>query len=581
MKKDKKKLCAAVVAAVAVFCVGVTTCFAAPSLTVRQDADGTVAVKVVTDTKAPNYLLYILRPGTAPDEMVQIDGVLQGLYKLEQIKEGSPINEEYDLYTYSFSMEDGAASGEYHVIVVGEDLDAEDKAAGTRFVVAAREDEEKALTAVTAAPTEATLAEYQSKAWYVDFENEIYQANKSEVLASFAEICKNPDCGGDVQQAFEMACTLTELRHAPSSQVYQLLYACENEVGLTYCKEIRDKDAGFLKSFMDLCADGATNPLRTTDELKNLLRNAEGLSRINAANRETIVEDIKEFEDVFGLSETLSGVDGYAIAKEIMATTGKEYTSVAQVVTAVQNAVKKQPNSGGDTPSNSPVGGRGTGKGGGGVLVNGMDYTGAATQGTMNSVSPGEEENAGFRDLQGAKWAEGYIEYMNYAGIMTGDGNGSFRPDDPITREEFAKALLNALKLTGNDTTGEKPMTFGDVNTDDWYYETVKIACGTGIVNGIDETVFGVGKPITRQDAATMVTRARYAAKLAFRKMADTVEFADREEIAGYALSAVTELQKAGVLSGYEDGTFKPQNSITRAETAKLLYGMLDELGKL
>lgn len=577
MKKDMKKLCAAAFAAVIALCVGVTTCFAAPSLTARRDADGTVAVKVVTDTKDPNYLLYILKPGTTAEQMVRSDGTLQGLYKWEQLKEGSPINAEYDLYTYSFSMEDGDAAGEYHVIAVGEDLDAGDKAAETRFVAATAEDEAKALSAVTAAPTEATLQAYQGRAWYVDFDNKVYKANKSEVLASFAEICESPECGGDVQQAYETACALTELKHASSSQVYQILYARENVFGLTYCKEIQDKDDGFLKSFTDLRSDGAANPIRTTAELKKLLRSAEGLSRINAAKRETVVDTLREFEDVFGMSEILSGVDDYAIAKEILATTGNEYTSVSKVTTAVQNAAGKLTADSGNNNSSSGGGGGG----GGGATVVGMDYTGAATQDTMNSISPGEEENSDFQDLQGAEWAEGYIEYMNYAGIMTGDGNGSFRPDAPITREEFAKALLTALKITGDDSAAAKQMTFSDVDDEAWYYETVEIACRTGIVNGIDDITFGVGQSITRQDAATMVIRARYAAKLAFKKMADSVEFADKEEIAGYALSAVTELQRAGVLSGYEDGAFRPQNSITRAETAKLLYGMLDGLGKL
>ncbi len=577
MNGKMKRLCIAGLTVVTAFSIGTAGCFAAPSLTARRNADGSVDVKVVTDIKAPNYLLYILKPGTAADEMVQLDGALQGLYKWEQLKEGSPVNTEYDMYTYSFSANQAGVEGEYRVIAVGRDLSAEDKAAQTRFVVPSQTEEAKALAAVTAAPTEATLQAYQSKAWYVDFENEVYKVNKGEVLASFAEICKNPNCGGEVQRAFETACTLTKLKYAAASEVYPLLYTYENDFGLDYCKEIQDKDAGFLKSFTDLRSDGATNPIRTIEELKKLLRHAEGLSRVNAAKRETVVDTIKEFEDVFGMTEILSGVNGYAVAKEILPTTGNEYTSIAQVVNAVQKAVKKHPAS--DDNTSHSVGG-GTGGSGGSVSVKDMDYTGLATQDTMNGISPAEENGSDFKDLQGAEWAEGYIEYMNYSGIMTGDGNGSFRPTDSITREEFAKALLTALKITGDDAVA-KPMSFSDVTADDWYYKTVEIACKTGIVNGMDDTAFGVGQPITRQDAATMVIRARYAAKLAFRKMADTVEFADRGEIAEYALSAVTELQKAGVLGGYEDGSFKPQNSITRAETAKLLYKMLEGFGKL
>ena len=90
-------------------------------------------------------------------------------------------------------------------------------------------------------------------------------------------------------------------------------------------------------------------------------------------------------------------------------------------------------------------------------------------------------------------------------------------------------------------------------------------------MNGIGENIFGVGKSVSRQDFAVMMYRA-----LADNAGDDAVlRFSDSEEIADYAQAAVKHFVSGGIISGYDDNTFRPNGSITRAEAAKIIYNII------
>ena len=90
-----------------------------------------------------------------------------------------------------------------------------------------------------------------------------------------------------------------------------------------------------------------------------------------------------------------------------------------------------------------------------------------------------------------------------------------------------------------------------------------------GIVKGISEDTFGVGMSVSRQDAAALISRAM---KLTDKYNADAELFTDEADISDYALKPVKILRQMGIISGYEDGSFRPLGTITRAEAAKMLY---------
>lgn len=159
---------------------------------------------------------------------------------------------------------------------------------------------------------------------------------------------------------------------------------------------------------------------------------------------------------------------------------------------------------------------------------------------------------------------------------MTGDDDGSFRPEEPITREEWAKVVLAAFEVDADDAECE----FDDVDKDEWYYPYVAKAYQLGVVNGIDEKSFGIGQSVSRQDAVVMMHRLTELARDIRAYQPAELNFTDASEISDYALHPVKIFVTMNVISGYEDNTFVPQGSITRAEAAKIICSLLNEIDK-
>ena len=172
-----------------------------------------------------------------------------------------------------------------------------------------------------------------------------------------------------------------------------------------------------------------------------------------------------------------------------------------------------------------------------------------------------------FSDVKVDNWAKKHIEYLYEIKYISGYDDGTFRPDQSVSREEFLKMLLNAASVDTTDAT----TTFGDITADDWCYSVVAAAERDGIING-DNGNFGKGRSITREDMCTMVARAaeKYNIKLNVQYSADL--FDDYNNISDYAQDSVTKLQTAGIINGMGDGTFAPKGEVTRAMAAKVIY---------
>lgn len=168
-------------------------------------------------------------------------------------------------------------------------------------------------------------------------------------------------------------------------------------------------------------------------------------------------------------------------------------------------------------------------------------------------------------DIQG-HWAEENITRWVEAGKLGGYEDGTFRPDNNITRAEFANILANLLSQPAE--TSKSP--FSDVKEGDWYYSAVTKLLAYGAVSE-DET-FRPSQNITRQDAMTMAGRA-FCIASANDEVLD--KFSDGDQVAAYAQASVAGFVENGYLGGYPDGTLRPLANITRAESVKLL----DSLG--
>lgn len=194
----------------------------------------------------------------------------------------------------------------------------------------------------------------------------------------------------------------------------------------------------------------------------------------------------------------------------------------------------------------------------------------AATNNTPTNNTP----TTTFEDCESVSWAQEVIEALAEQNIINGTGDGRFEPEKTVTREEFLKMLMQALKLNSGDATTTQ---FEDVPQNAWYAPYVAAAASIGLVSGVTETSFGVGNDISRADMAVLCARALAMNGITLSQQ-ETESFADYDSIASYAAESVSLLQRAGLMSGMDDNCFMPQASANRAMAAKLIYNMLQTI---
>ena len=178
-----------------------------------------------------------------------------------------------------------------------------------------------------------------------------------------------------------------------------------------------------------------------------------------------------------------------------------------------------------------------------------------------------------FTDTQGY-WAAAYVDYLYNANITTGYADGTFRPDQNITRAQFAAMLYRYLGLE-ESAYADVTLPFADLaSIPDYALAAVKALYTEGIINGSTGSdgrlYFNPGSNLTRAQAATMIGRTQ-------AKGYATVEltFTDAGSIPAYATYYIQTMAAQGVISGYADGSFKPQANITRGQMAKILYNLM------
>lgn len=215
--------------------------------------------------------------------------------------------------------------------------------------------------------------------------------------------------------------------------------------------------------------------------------------------------------------------------------------------------------SGGGIPNGgSGNGGSDSGSGSGGTVFPSDDEP-------EPTKKPGDEADELFGDLDSYDWAKEAIEGLYYAGIINGMEEGVFNPAGDVTREQFSKMVVQLFGVaTGNTRTA-----FLDVDADAWYAPYITAALQAGYIQGQSNEYFGIGESIMRQDMATILYRA-----LGDNNSKAVLNFTDTDAIAPYAQDAVAELVGLKVINGYEDGSFKPRGTATRAEAAKMIWGV-------
>jgi hypothetical protein len=166
----------------------------------------------------------------------------------------------------------------------------------------------------------------------------------------------------------------------------------------------------------------------------------------------------------------------------------------------------------------------------------------------------------------GSHWAQYCITALLQHGIIHGYPDGTIRPDNYITRAEAAVLVANALKL------GEKEGTLPYVDPiPAWAQGYILSATEKDVFEGYPGNVFNPDSYITREEMAAVLIRA-FDKKA---KESTALTFEDREDIGEWAQGYVKAGVDSGIITGYPDNTFKPKDSVTRAEAFTMICKLL------
>ena len=177
-----------------------------------------------------------------------------------------------------------------------------------------------------------------------------------------------------------------------------------------------------------------------------------------------------------------------------------------------------------------------------------------------------------FSDVPANQWYAPAVSYVTQRGLFSGVSETQFAPSQSMTRGMLVSVLY---RFNGTSHTGSSP--FADVSSDAWYGNAVSWAYANNLVSGVSDTSFAPNTPITREQAAVMLARYLKFSSVALEN--GTPDFQDTASISGYAKESVGAMQKAGLLSGDNEGNLRPDAQITRPEIASIFMRLCQKYG--
>ncbi len=164
----------------------------------------------------------------------------------------------------------------------------------------------------------------------------------------------------------------------------------------------------------------------------------------------------------------------------------------------------------------------------------------------------------------GNHWANKQITEWVNKGLAQGYNNGTFRPENTITRAEFITLLNRAIGLIELGEVG-----FVDVLEENWFHHEVGKAIKSGYISGYQDNTMRPNNHISRQEVAVILSRLMKLDASNIENVSN--KFADKNSIPGWSRSAINSVVSNGLMDGYPDQTYRPDRFITRAEAVVVL----------
>lgn len=180
-----------------------------------------------------------------------------------------------------------------------------------------------------------------------------------------------------------------------------------------------------------------------------------------------------------------------------------------------------------------------------------------------------------FVDVAPDAWYFDAVRYAYENSLMVGTSPNAFSPNGMTTRAQIVTILWRLV----DSPAGEAPVDFADVDPTAWYGEAVRWAAGQGIVGGYGNGSFGPNDPVTREQLAAILYRFAQHMGYDTEGQADLSGFTDLTQVSTYAREAMAWCVDAGLLSGTSPTTLSPRGQATRAQTAAVLMRLCQGYG--
>ena len=204
-----------------------------------------------------------------------------------------------------------------------------------------------------------------------------------------------------------------------------------------------------------------------------------------------------------------------------------------------------------------------------GTDADGIEYTGTVQVMVTPSASSRFSDMGSYNS-----WAGASVEFLAAYGITTGTGDGAtFSPASTLTRGDYILMLYRTFGFSSTTAAGN----FTDVAAGSYYAEALAHAKALGIATAEADGSFRPNDPVTRQDAMVFLLRAMQAVNRSVPNAYDSYlsRFPDGASVADYARTAMAAMAQAGVIQGNEQGKLNPTGTLNRAEMAVILHRAL------
>ena len=508
---------------------------------------------------------------------VNLNGNAEGNMVVSLFKEGSEVPafirqfEAEGKYSFNILLASDTESGKYIVYVTT----AAGKAYDTfSFINAEKSAEALALLADAKSAAQAkSIAESNATDLGIDTDDPNYKPNSDEIFTLLYNQGVKYEDASDFNAAYYKMFALAAIHGGSNDTVGNMLEKYQSQLGIDFEAEV----SGDSKLTKD-AVERLYKVLSATDFVSEFeSRGSADFIPVFTESKMTAAVDAaadwqgikKAFEDFSDLNlllsdETFKKVsDKDAVYSKMMSYT---YNNISDIEDGFEKAVSFVYED--ETSKSKGSGGRG------GAGTGGAGYSGTVTPSYVEETFE-KPTDLGFSDFDNTHWSFDAVEALCEKGIINGYEDGTFRPEQTISRAEFTKLIISISDLLAEVMTEDNSaeIMFDDVSNDLWFSDYVLNAAKKGLLNG-DGNLFRPYDNITRQDAAVII----YRLVSQHKSIGGNKVFSDRSDISEYAREAVASLADSGLIAGVGDNKFAPLVNLTRAQSAQLLWNTLEFL---